>query len=120
MTLLYAQLLLGTATFARPPPLPAGGRKRVAWEWAHVGLGRAAILVGAVNVASGVVILCERFRIGKTEEWGGWVAAGILLGSFAGSMARKAGEHRRELRLTKTEKTGGADQTQSPLPVGEH
>eukprot|EP00878_Enallax_costatus_P003973 GHUV01004195.1.p1 GENE.GHUV01004195.1~~GHUV01004195.1.p1 ORF type:complete len:203 (+),score=35.54 GHUV01004195.1:3358-3966(+) len=74
LVLIYSQLLMG---FVRPAA-SAAPRWRKVWDVTHSSVGTAALLLGAINVAIGVVIF-HTFYGANLSVWGGSLIACVAL-----------------------------------------
>ena len=84
MAVLWAQPLNALAR-----PHPGVSRRRRAWELAHALLGRCAIILGIVNIFSGMYILGRELRLIPFNTWAGWAAVSLGAIWLAGAAIQK-------------------------------
>jgi len=85
MAVLWAQPLNALAR-----PHPGVSRRRRAWEFLHALLGRCAIVLGIVNIFSGMYILGRELRLIPFDTWAGWAATSLGIIWLAGAAIQKA------------------------------
>ena len=72
MTVLWAQPLNALAR-----PHRGVSRRRRAWEFVHALLGRCAIILGIVNIFTGMYFLGRELRLIPFNTWAGWAAVSL-------------------------------------------
>jgi hypothetical protein len=103
----YAHGKVGVATMAVlwAQPLNALARprhgvslRRRVWEFMHALLGRCAIMLGIINIFSGMYILGRELRLIPFNTWVSWAVVSLGVVWLAGAALQKAMDQRERLR----------------------
>jgi hypothetical protein len=109
MAVLWAQPLNALAR-----PHPGMSRRRSAWEFLHALLGRCAIILGIVNIFSGMYILGRELRLIPFDTWAGWAAASLGVIWLAGAAIQKATDQSERFRQQQQQQAEHATEGEGP------